>query len=550
MADRNAIEPSSADSENLSTARDGGPVDVLIIGGGINGAGIARDAALRGLRVVLMEARDFGSGTSSWSTRLIHGGLRYLEYAEIGLVRESLHERTRLRSNARHLVKPLRITIPLYKRGKRGPLLVRLGMMAYDLLSFGKTMPAHQMLSKEELLEAESGLEADGLRGGARYYDAQVTFVERLVLENIIAAANAGASVHNYSPVSGIQCHVDGLHHVRYTDQHGHESTLVTRSIVNAAGPWVDAVLALCDVPMPRLMGGTKGSHIVVGKFAGAPKDAVYVEAGADGRPIFIVPWNEQYLIGTTDIRVDGDPAASQASDDEIRYLIDETNRVFPKAHLSAEEIHFAYAGVRPLPFKKKGPESAITRRHIIRQHGGSEKGMFSIIGGKLTTFRNLAEQVVNKLGKHLRTDLPDCGTRELPLPGAVEYSAAKDIAANLPGLSAKGRDRVVDIYGGRVGRLARLAADEPALAHALDPEGTVLAAEVALAAREEFAVHLSDFIHRRLMIGLSADPGTNLALAVASIAATELGWSSEEAERQLGELNAHNARLRRQSSR
>jgi glycerol-3-phosphate dehydrogenase len=534
------------DADGVSAAQDAAPFDVLIIGGGINGAGIARDAALRGLSVLLLEARDFGSGTSSWSTRLIHGGLRYLEYAEVGLVRESLHERTRLRSNARHLVKPLRITIPLYKSGKRGPLLVRLGMLAYDLLSFGKSMPAHQMLSREELLEAEPGLEADGLRGGARYYDAQVTFVERLVLENILAASDAGASVRNYCPVSRIQCRDDGIYRVRYVDG-GQETTVFARSVVNAAGPWVDAVLGLCDEAMPRLMGGTKGSHIVVAKFPGAPADAVYVEAGADGRPVFIVPWNDQYLIGTTDIRVDGDPAASRASDDEIRYLINETNRVFPQAGLSAGDIHFAYAGVRPLPYKKKGPESAITRRHIIKRHRGKVAGMFSVIGGKLTTYRNLAEQQVNQLGKYLGTDLADCATRESPLPGAAEYAAAEEIAAALPGLSARGRERVVNIYGGRVGRLAKLVADEPALAHPLDPDGTVLAAEVALAAREEFAVSLSDFVHRRLMIGLSPDLGTNLTLAIAAIAATELRWSSEEAEHQLGELNAHNARLRRQ---
>lgn len=546
MSGEQAVLADAASAAN--TAADHAPVDLVIVGGGINGAGIARDAALRGLRVVLLEARDFGSGTSSWSTRLIHGGLRYLEYAEIGLVRESLRERTLLRRNAEHLVKPIRITIPLYRSAKRGPLLVRIGMLAYDLLSFGKSMPGHDMLSRDKLLEALPGLAADGLRGGASYYDAQVTFAERLVLENVIAAAEAGATLHNYSPVTSIRPHTDGQHRILFRDQSGEEQEMITRSVINAAGPWVDAVLALCDEKMPRFMGGTKGSHIVVGEFSGAPADAVYVEAGADGRPIFIVPWNGQYLIGTTDIRVDGDPANTRASDEEIRYLLDETNRVFPRAELAVEDIHFVYAGVRPLPFKKKGPESAITRRHIIKRHSGRCAGLFSVIGGKLTTYRNLAEQMVDVVAKHLGASLEDCETRDAPLPGAI----ACDAGGELPGplsdlLSEAGRERLLALYGSRVQRLAVLIAEEPELGKALDPEATVLAAEVALAVREEFAVCLSDIVHRRLMIGLSADLGTRLTLDVASVAAAELDWSSEEAERQLGDLNAHNLRLRRQ---
>ena len=178
--------------------------DVVIVGGGINGAGIARDAALRGLRVLLLEKNDFGSGTSSWSSRLIHGGLRYLEYAEIPLVFESLHERRRLRQVAPHLVKQLRLNIPVYERGKRSKWLVRLGMVAYDLLSIGKNIPPHRMLTRDQLIALEPGVRQEGLLGGAQYCDAQVTFAERLVLENIIGAKEAGAEVRNYSPVIGI----------------------------------------------------------------------------------------------------------------------------------------------------------------------------------------------------------------------------------------------------------------------------------------------------------------------------------------------------------
>lgn len=521
------------------------PFDLVIVGGGINGVGIARDAAQRGLKTVLLEAADFGSGTSSWSTRLIHGGLRYLEYAEIGLVRESLHERTRLRGNAEHLVSPLRITIPLYEGAKRGRLLVRLGMMAYDLLSFGKSMPGHDMLSRSELLEAESGLRAEGLRGGARYFDAQVTFAERLVIENAIASREHGAQLRNYAPVTAIEPAADGLLRVTCGPPDG-PTEYMARSVVNAAGPWVDQVLEKWVAPMPRLMGGTKGSHIVVGAFPGAPRDAIYVEAAADGRPIFIVPWNSQYLIGTTDIRVQSDPGDVTASDAEVDYLIGEVNRVFPAAKLSRDDLHFSYAGVRPLPRKEKGPESAITRRHIIRRHTGSAAGLFSIIGGKLTTFRSLAEHTVDEVADYLGASLPPCATRNSRLPGAKNLDGAAAIAAKFEVLSATGQNRLLGIYGSRVSRLAALASAEPELNVALDEERTVLAAEVALAVREEYAIALSDLVYRRLMVGLAARLDQGLIRSIAELAASELDWHATDLQAQLDALSAHHIRLRR----
>jgi glycerol-3-phosphate dehydrogenase len=184
--------------------------DIVVVGGGINGAGIARDAALRGLRVLLLEKYDFGGATSAWSSRLIHGGLRYLEYAEIPLVFESLHERRRLRQLAPHLVERLRLTIPIYKQSRRGKLMIRLGMIAYDLLSIGKKVPRHRMMSRDELIAAEPGINQEGLLGAAEYYDAQVTYIERLVLENIIGAHEAGAEVRNYCPAIGINVRRSG----------------------------------------------------------------------------------------------------------------------------------------------------------------------------------------------------------------------------------------------------------------------------------------------------------------------------------------------------
>ena len=522
-------------------AGSGARYDVAVIGAGINGAGIARDAALRGLRVVVLEQGDQCSGTSAWPSRLIHGGLRYLEYGEIPLVFESLRERIALRQIAPHLVRPLRICIPIYATARRGPLVVRLGMMAYDLLSTGKTMPNHEMLSRGRIIEAEPGLEHEGLRGAARYYDAQVEFVERLVLENLLAARSAGADILTYSRVAGIRVEGPSAYLLDIRDKlSGERSTVAASVVVNAAGPWVDSVLETTGRDSPRLIGGTKGSHIIVGNFEGAPRDAYYVEAATDQRPFFIIPWNGQYLIGTTDIRYDGDPGEVRASPEEVEYLLRETNRVFPAAGLTTADIHYAYAGVRPLPHRDKGPESAITRKHIIRVNREVGPGLVSIIGGKLTTYRNLAEQAVNRVGKILHRKLPECRTQTTLLPGAYRRDEAERALAAFEGLSSQGAARLLALYGGRALDVLALAGSEPPLQKALDPARTVLAAEVVFAIREELARRLEDIVYRRLTIGFDADQGRPLYEMVAAIAASEFGWSDEERHAELAALAAY----------
>ncbi len=522
-----------------------GAFDLAVIGAGINGAGIARDAALRGLHVIVFDKDDMCSGCSAISSRLIHGGLRYLEYGEIPLVYESLHERRYLRLTAPHLVEPLRICIPIYKGARRGPLLIRLGMLAYDVLSLRKTVPNHEMLSGPALQEAEPGLQADGLRAAARYYDAQVTFAERLVLENLLAARAAGAEICTHSEVTRIDVAEGALSAVVFEDADGRERSVAVKAVVNAAGPWVDRVLDVAPKPSKRLIGGTKGSHIIVGHFDGAPRDAFYVEAAADGRPFFIIPWNDQYLIGTTDIRYDEDLDHIRASKAEVDYLLSETNRVFPRADLTREDIHYAYAGVRPLPFKEKGPESAITRRHIIRANKDVAKGMLSIIGGKLTTYRNLAEQTIDKLAKLQRLKLPPCRTRESDLPGTWGFDRARDALEALQALSPDGIERLLSIYGGRAFQVAEICAQDTSLARALDGSGRVLAAEVIFALREEFARTLTDVVFRRIMIGFDADQGRSMYKDVAAIAAAEAGWSPGQQAQQLDELTTYAESLR-----
>lgn len=520
--------------------------DLAIIGAGINGAGIARDAALRGLSVVIFDKQDMCSGCSAISSRLIHGGLRYLEYGEIPLVYESLHERRYLRLTAKHLVEPLRICIPIFKGARRGPLLIRLGMLAYDILSIRKTVPHHEMLNRKEMQSEEPGLRSDGLRAAARYYDAQVTFAERLVLENLLAARSAGAEVLTHCEVTAIKVADGAVSSVAYLDtgdKSTHEVSVAT--VVNAAGPWVDRVLQTAPTRTDRHIGGTKGSHIIVGKFAGAPSDAFYVEAEADGRPFFIIPWHDQYLIGTTDIRYDEDLDRIRASGPEVDYLLAETNRVFPAANLAVADIHYAYAGVRPLPYQEKGPESAITRRHIIKINKRVAKGMISIIGGKLTTYRNLAEQTVDRIAKLQHLKLPKCRTRDTLLPGAWGLDRAEEQLRALQLLSEQGIKRILSIYGGRSVGICELCDSNATLARAIDASESVLAAEVVFAIREEFAKSLTDIVFRRSMVGLDADQGRPLYTTIADIAAMELAWNDNEKSRQLDELVDYSESLR-----
>ncbi|MGN6030959.1 MAG: FAD-dependent oxidoreductase, partial [Thermomicrobiales bacterium] len=347
------------------------PYDLIVIGAGINGAGIARDAALRGLRVLLVDKGDLSAGTSSWSSRLIHGGLRYLEHGEIGLVRESLRERERLLRNAPHLVHPLPLTLPIYEGHQRGPLLIRAGMIAYDALSFDKSLPRHRMFSARQALEHEPGLNPDGLEAAARYYDAQVEYTERLIVENVLDAMANGATVATYTQVERLIIEAGVIRGAVITDLlTGETATATGRVTVNVTGSWVDTVLAESGIATEsRLVGGTKGTHIIVHPFPGAPSDALYIEARQDGRPYFIIPWNGLYLIGTTDVRYDGDLDRVVPSEEEIAYLLTESNLAIPAAGLTRDQVLYVYAGLRPLPWAPEGKEGSITRKHIIHDH-------------------------------------------------------------------------------------------------------------------------------------------------------------------------------------
>lgn len=515
------------------------PFDLVVIGGGINGAGIVRDAALRGLRAALVEQADLCHGTTRWSSRLIHGGLRYLEHFEFSLVRESLRERETLLRNAPHLVAPLPLLVPLYRGARRGPGKVRAGMWLYDLLSADKSLPSHRMLDVAATLDEAPGLRSEGLLGAARYADAQVAYPERLTVENALDAEAAGAVLLTYHRADRLLTAAGQVCGLRVVDARGHARELVTGIVINAAGPWVDQVLTGLGVSAGPFMGGTRGTHIVVARFDGAPASGCYVEAASDGRPFFILPWLGRLLIGTTDIRHDGDPDEARADGAEIDYLLAETNRVFPQAALGAGDIQFHYTGVRPLPRQDRRSAGAITRRHLLERHRGVARGLYSVIGGKLTTYRSLAEETLDGVLRDADLSAAGCSTTTASLPGAREFDGVREALPRSSSLPPTSVAHLLSVYGSRARDIDALAATDAALAEPICPHTGAIAAEVIHAFEQERARTLADVLFRRCMAGLSPDLGRAAMQAALEKAAPVLGWDAARIEEERGHYEA-----------
>jgi glycerol-3-phosphate dehydrogenase len=522
--------------------------DLIVIGGGINGAAVARDAALRGLKTILFEKSDFASGTTSWSTRLIHGGLRYLEFFEFNLVRESLREREILLHTAPHLVKPLQLTIPIYGSGSRSYWEIQAGMILYDVLSFDKTLPSHRMLPNRKFQQLFRAVDADDLKGAAQYYDGQAARAERLCLENILEAEAAGAVVLNYVEVTALQMEGDRITQVTAKDCHsGQEFTVATTPkavVINTAGPWVDQVCQRGeqgDRPQPlaheRKMGGTKGSHIVVDAFPGAPNTALYVEAKSDGRPFFIVPWLGQYLIGTTDLRYDGDLDRIKATNEEIDYLLRETNQVCPTAQLTRQDVRFTYSGVRPLPYTEGKSAGSITRKHILYDHSpDGVNNLVSLIGGKLTTFRQVGEELVDVAYQKMGQSAPPCPTRDRPFPGAMWPSdplvreAIQTYGDRLP---LRTLDALFDLYGARALEVLALVDASPDLAEPIHVCALDIRAQIVYAVQSEYAQTFTDILRRRTTLAMQYNYGFDLLPVVAETLQRHCGWTAAECDRQ-----------------
>lgn len=517
--------------------------DVIVVGAGINGLGIARDAAERGLSVALIEQEDLCFGVSAWSGRLVHGGLRYLEHGDVPLVRESLRERERLFRLAPHLVKPVRLIMPFYSRNKRPSWLIGLGMIAYDVLSFDKSVKWHRILGKKAVRERFTGMAEQGLSGAALFTDGQVEFAERLCVELAIAAADAGCVIRTHERVTDFITENGRVVGVRTQTRDGGEAEVRASIVINAAGPWVDRVNHVegdGTEAAPRLIGGSKGSHIIVDPFPGAPTDVVYYESQTDQRLVLVIPWMGRYLIGCTDRLFDQEPDAARAEVDEIDYLLTEANTLMPEANLRRDDILFTYSGVRPLPYVPGVPEWKIPRSHIVFDHAKKgQPGLLSIVGGKLTTYRQLAEDAVDDvmrlLGRRGKTV-----SKETPFPGARADDLAAfraEFLASAP-VERDTAERLLALYGVRAERVTELVRREPALAERFDPQSPAIAAELVLAVEDEFAVTIADVFARRILLAFEPGHGREGVERAADILAGHLGWSTEERAWQIADYN------------
>ncbi len=527
--------------------------DVIVIGGGINGAGVARDAALRGLKTILVEKNDFASGSSSWSSRLIHGGLRYLEYFEFPLVRESLKEREVLLRTAPHLVTPLQLTIPIYGDRSRPYWKIWAGMILYDVFSYDKTLPSHRMLPKQKFKQLFRSLDSENLSGGSQYYDGQVTLAERLCLENIISAQNAGATVLNYAEVTELPIKDSRITDVVCKDKLTGESFTISGSadavVINTAGPWIDRVCQRgrkageeVSIGNAKKNGGTKGSHIVVDPFPGAPGSTLYVEAKSDGRPFFIIPWLDKYLIGTTDLPYKDDIDNIKADNEEIDYLLRETNSVIPTAKLERDDVKFTYSGVRPLPNTDGKRPGSITRKHIIFDHRKEGvKNLLSLIGGKLTTYRNVGEEMVDAVFKRMKRSPKPCQTDSLPLPGCIlpsDKRIQQAIAEYDSILSASTIDHLFSVYGARALQVLALTKDNPELSQLLSTNVPDIKAQIVYAVESELAHNLVDILRRRTTLAMNGHYGMNLLPVVTETLQKHCGWTQEQSDRALADYH------------
>ncbi len=520
----------------------GEPFDVIVVGAGINGVGIAQDAALRGLRVVLVEQDDLCSGVSAWSGRLVHGGLRYLEQYDVPLVYESLNERERLFKLAPHLVKPKPLMVPVYKHNRRPGWMVELGMIAYDALSLRKTPPYHRALSKKKTTARFTGVGTDGLSGSVVFYDGQVENAERLCVELAVDAAAAGAVIATKTRVEAPLVERGRVVGVKAVDTLTGEKFEIRGFVTyNVAGAAIDRLVADPSLPkQPRLNGGTKGSHLIVDPFPGAPTDVVYYESRQDGRLVLIIPWRGRYMIGTTDIRFDQDPDEARCDIGEVDYLLGEVNALIPEADLTLDDVLYTFSGVRPLPYVPDKAESSVPRSHVLHDHTENGlPGLVTIVGGKLTTYRQLAEDTIDDAFKRLGRQAPPVPTKKRRYPGAqfVDLDTLKASVAGRTGLPASQVTRLVDLYGSRTIALWQLVEQRPELNRVVHPSG-VLAAELVFAFEEDLARSLTDVLARRVLLAFEPGHALDEIDDIAKVLADHEDWDEEQTRAQIAEYH------------
>ena len=495
------------------------PWDIAVIGGGASGMGVAVDAAARGFSVVLVEAHDFGKGTSSRSTKLVHGGVRYLEQGNIPLVMSALKERGLMRQNAPHLVHDLAFVVPNYSWWEAP--FYGIGLKLYDMLAGRYGFGASKLLSKEETLERLPALDPEELRGGVVYYDGQFDDA-RLLIHLAMTAADHGAVLLNYCAATGLLRDADGyVNGVTARDaESGEEFNLSARIVINATGVFTDSIRRMADADAEQLVVTSQGIHLVFERSFLKGDTALMVPKTSDGRVLFVIPWHGHAVAGTTDTPVDTPSLEPRPLEEEIEFILETAARFFVRPPTRADVLA-VYVGLRPL-VKGDGKTSALSRDHVIHV---DTSGLLTITGGKWTTYRHMAEDCVNHaitLGK-----LPDvdCPTKNLRIHGYMEDSSTEG---------------TLDVYGSDAEKIRALAKASPSLAAQLHPALRYIGAEVVWAAREEMARSVEDVLARRTRaLFLNAGAAIAMAEPVAKLLAAELGRDEAWVAAQLKEFDA-----------
>ena len=484
--------------------------DLLVIGGGIVGAGIARDAAMRGLKVALVEQQDFAGGTSSKTSKLIHGGLRYLEHGALGLVFEALRERKTLRAIAPSLVRPLSLLLPVYAQDPRPAWMVDVGLSLYDLLAAGRNLRLHRMLSPQRASALEPALRIDGLRGAGLFSDCLMDDA-RLCLVNILQALGLGAVCCNYVQVRAFLKASGELYGAVVEDRFtGRTSEVHATQVVNATGPWADQVRRLSDPHARAAIAPTKGIHLVLPAII---KQPLFVQA-RDRRMLFLLPWHEGTLAGTTERVVQGGLDQLRAEPDEVGYLLEEINRVIPGARLGPEDVVTTFAGARPLLAYAGAPGRA-SREHRIEV---DRWGLVSVMGGKYTTYRAMAAQTVQFLIRRNGWTADRGLTDQVALVEPVRASMLERWRDSARGVDPDLLARLVLRYGAGAYRILQLMGEDAALAKPVCAHHEELEAELVYAMQEEFACTMTDVLARRTHIAWSPCRGLEIAPRLATL--------------------------------
>lgn len=528
--------------------------DALIIGGGITGAGIARHATRRGYKVALVEKGDFAGGTSGKSSKLVHGGLRYLAALDLGLVFRCCHGRRTLLHLAPHLVWPLPFVLPIYRDGPRPLWQIRAAMWLYDALATCHNIQGHQMWRAPQALAREPLLNPQGLVGAARYYDCG-TDDARLTLATLLDAHRAGAVIANYTEVTGLLQTQNRIVGAQVCDQRGGaEVEVQAHVVVSAMGPWTDGLLRLTRIPSQQWLRLTKGVHIVVRRQRASTQAAITFNSPRDGRFLFLIPWGAHTLIGTTETDHEGSPDKVFATPEDVAYILEAAQQAFPSARLDEGDVVSTYASLRPL-IRENGISSyQNSRQHHIRQ---VMPGLIAIAGGKLTTYCAMARKVMNQVARILAQEhrIHPCGFKngtQAPLPGGdvgdwASYQAQQRAAILRTGWQDETIRHLVATYGTEVSRVLGLLEEDPTLAERITPDLPALKAQVIHAVHHEMALTLEDVLERRThVLNLAADQGLGAAEPVADLMAAELSWTPQERAAEIARYRREVASSRR----